>query len=278
MDNKIDFDVSNSNSGSIDKETEVKKSKVYKSVIREHFESLITVMIMWMFLMTFTLQSVHVPTGSMQNTILIGDRLLINKFIFAPGKHLPFLPQREIRRGDIIVFKWPGNKVETEISVRELDQTSIPFKTHFVKRVIGLPGETIEIRGTQVLINNQPLDEEVVEAIDHMDKSPLGVLSSTNRTKGTYRAFYSEPNENKAFGFGSAGSPVLIPADHYFVMGDNRNDSLDSRFWGFVPRDLIFGRAMFVFWSVDESIPSSGNFLSDIFYRARWNRIGTMIK
>src|SRR5687767_4072514 len=125
-----------------------------RGVLREYFESLVVTAIMALFGMTFVVQAVKVPTGSMQNTILVGDHLLVNKFIFAPGPIVPFLPQREIRRGDIIVFKYPGNPFNPE---RDRQDDNIPFKVNYVKRVIGLPGETVELRGLQVYINGQPL-------------------------------------------------------------------------------------------------------------------------
>src|SRR5215207_5435434 len=138
------------------------------SVLREYFESLVVTAVMALFGMTFVVQAVKVPTGSMQNTINIGDHLLVNKFIFAPGPPLPFLPQREIRRGDIIVFKYPG-KYQGEERFREsgVDDTmpsNLPYKTNYVKRVIGLPGDRVEVRDTQVFINGQPLEEHVVPA------------------------------------------------------------------------------------------------------------------
>src|SRR3954471_19886415 len=107
-----------------------------KSIWREYFESAVVTVIMALFGMTFIVQAVKVPTGSMQNTITIGDHLLVNKFIFAPGTPLPFLPQRDIRRGDIIVFKYPGDPNNKEGDLRP---DNIPFKTNYVKRVIGLP-------------------------------------------------------------------------------------------------------------------------------------------
>src|SRR3954467_11880602 len=117
-----------------------------KSVFREYFESFVVTLVMAIFGMTFILQAVTVPTGSMQNTILIGDYLLVNKFIFAPGgRPIPFLPQREIERGDIIVFKYPGNKVHPE-NDRRREPPIIPYQVNYVKRVIGMPGDKIEFR------------------------------------------------------------------------------------------------------------------------------------
>src|SRR5215213_6846783 len=122
-----------------------------KSVWRDYFESAVVTVIMALFGMTFIVQAVKVPTGSMQNTITIGDHLLVNKFIFAPGESLPFLPQREIKRGDIIVFKYPGNSNQ-RLSEQIGDPENIPFKTNYVKRVIGLPGDRVEVRDDHVYI------------------------------------------------------------------------------------------------------------------------------
>src|SRR4030095_10127459 len=131
----------------------------HKTIIREYFESAVVTVIMALFGMTFIVQAVKVPTGSMQNTIVVGDHLLVNKFIFAPGPRLPVLPQRDIRRGDIIVFKYPGNPFNAE---RDRQEDNIPFKVNYVKRVIGLPGEEVEVRGLKVFVNGQPLPEHVI--------------------------------------------------------------------------------------------------------------------
>src|SRR5215207_4670962 len=125
------------------------------SVLREYFESLVVTAVMALFGMTFVVQAVKVPTGSMQNTINIGDHLLVNKFIFAPGPPLPFLAQREIRRGYIIVLKYPGKyqgeeRFRDNPLVEDTAPSNIPYKTNYVKRVIGLPGDRVEVRDTQV--------------------------------------------------------------------------------------------------------------------------------
>src|SRR5437870_4030452 len=127
-----------------------------KTIFREYFESAVVTVIMALFGMTFIVQAVKVPTGSMQNTITIGDHLLVNKFVFGPGPQLPVLPQRDVRRGDIIVFKYPGNPNDPDDDLRP-DNT--PFKTNYVKRVIGLPGDRVEVRGTSVFINGRLLPE-----------------------------------------------------------------------------------------------------------------------
>ena len=201
---------------------------------------------------------------------------------------MAFLPQREIRRGDIIVFKYPGNKDNPE---RDRDDpTSTPYTTNFVKRVVGLPGDRIEVRGARVYVNNQPLTEQRVTAEDPGQDAPLVILSNPPREgAGDYTVYYSPetrlaPNEGAGlratsdFRYGVNGRSVSVPENHYFVMGDNRENSSDSRAWGFVPRDLVIGRAMFVYWSYDNSAPSSGNFLLDFFQNSRWRRTGTLVR
>src|SRR6202171_4407689 len=152
-----------------------------KSVWREYFESAVVTVIMALFGMTFIVQAVKVPTGSMQNTITIGDHLLVNKFIFAPGKSLPFLPQREIRRGDIIVFKYPGNRYDPS---RDDRPDNKPITTNYVKRVIGLPGDRIRMEGRNLIINGKLLPEHQIEAVDNNDKAPLNLKNASPRKPG----------------------------------------------------------------------------------------------
>src|SRR4051812_33566694 len=150
-----------------------------KSIWREYFESAIYTAIMFVFFITFIGRTVGVPTGSMLNTILIGDHFLINKFIFAPGSHPFFLPQREIKRGDIIVFKYPGDSYNEG---RDAASKVTPYKDYFIKRVIGLPGETIEVRGAEVLIDGKALPEHRVTAgTGANDKAPLDIINEPPR-------------------------------------------------------------------------------------------------
>jgi signal peptidase I len=250
-----------------------------KSVWREYFESAVVTVIMALFGMTFIVQAVKVPTGSMQNTITIGDHLLVNKFIFAPGPTIPLLPQREIMRGDIIVFKYPGNKYDPR---RDERPDNKPIVTNYVKRVIGLPGDRLRMEGRNVIVNDQPLPEHQLDAIDNNDKAPLRIENQKPRAPGQQYDVYYNPDfteeEYPIFRLEGDGKEIVIPAGNYFVMGDNRNNSEDSRYWGFVPRDLVIGRAMFVYWSFDESAPTNGNFLIDFFTNTRWSRTGTMVK
>lgn len=262
----------------IKQEEEKKPTGPPKSTFREYFESFVVTLIMAIFGMTFILQAVTVPTGSMQNTILVGDYLLVNKFMFTPGGHsLPFLPQREIRRGDIIVFKYPGNKVNPRNdSVRGI----IPYQINYVKRVIGLPGETVEFKNNQVFINGELLPEHRIIAdppTPSDDQSALIVESEDARNGEPYNVFYSrEQTPLRYMQFGIAGKPMVVPENSFFVMGDSRDKSEDSRYWGFVPRELIIGRAMFVYWSCDRGA-SSGS-MAGCITNPRLNRIGTMVK
>jgi signal peptidase I len=260
-------------------ETEMKPKGPPKSVVREYFESAVVTVIMALFGMTFIVQAVKVPTGSMQNTITIGDHLLVNKFIFAPGKSLPFLPQREIKRGDIIVFKYPGNRYDPR---RDERPDNKPIVTNYVTRVVGVPGDRLRMEGRTVIVNGKPLPEHQIEAIDNNDKAPLNIVETSPRKSDEVYDVYYNPDfveeDYPLFRLEGDGKEVVIPDGKYFVMGDNRNNSEDSRYWGFVPRDLVIGRAMFVYWSYDESAPSSGNFILDFFTNTRWDRTGTMVK
>jgi len=255
-----------------------------RTVFREYFESAVVTVIMALFGMTFIVQAVKVPTGSMQNTITVGDHLLVNKFIFAPGPRFPLLPQREIRRGDIIVFKYPGNPHNQE---RDQQDDNIPFKVNYVKRVIGLPGDTVEVKGLKVLINGQPLPEHIIVAENVNEKAPLEIVEDTPRQGNElYDVYYFKDRVEAAregregvdpeFHYALSGKPTKVPDNAYFVMGDDRNNSLDSRAWGFVPRDLVIGRAMFVYWSYDETQPFATPV--DFFTNTRWRRTGTMVR
>jgi signal peptidase I len=266
------------------------------SVFREYFESLVVTAVMALFGMTFVVQAVKVPTGSMQNTILIGDHLLVNKFIFAAGPVLPFLPQREIRRGDIIVFKYPGRFPSAQFATKRLSDT-VPFKVNYVKRVVGLPGDHVEVRGTDIFINGQPLPEHKVAAEnpprgdgDPSNGDETGAplkdergapLTGENAPVPTGESEYNvywQPESLTELSHVTSGEKFDVPEGYYFVMGDNRDNSEDSRFWGYVPRDLVIGRAMFIYWSYDESAPTNGNFLIDFFRNTRWGRTGTLVK
>jgi signal peptidase I len=203
-----------------------------KSTAREYFESICVAVILALFVRTFIIQAFKIPTGSMENNLLIGDHLLVNKFVFAPTMtklERAILPIDPIKRGDIIVFKYPEEP-----------------ERDFIKRVIGLPGETLELKNKKVYINDKPLDEPYVHFLVQPDDESAGDFD--------VRVRYG---------------PVTVPEGHYFMMGDNRDNSQDSRYWGFLPADYIKGKALFVYFSFGEA--SRG--LSDLVTSVRWNRI-----
>ncbi|MGH9767572.1 MAG: signal peptidase I [Blastocatellia bacterium] len=239
-----------------------------KSAIREFLEQALITVIMALFLMTFIAQAVTVPTGSMQNTINIGDHLFVNKFIFGkPTRVLGrLLPTREIKRGDIIVFKLPDDP-----------------KVNYVKRVIGLPGETVQVKGRRVFVNGEELAEErALVRLTGPQEPELPIVRVEPKPKGAwYRVFHDverssdgddfELNHGVKFG---VSEPVKVPEGKYFVMGDSRDNSQDSRYWGFVPRENIFARALYVHLSFDPRATGPANKLANI----RWRRLGTAVK
>ena len=202
-----------------------------KSTAREYFESICVAVILALFVRTFIVQAFKIPTGSMENNLLIGDHLLVNKFVFGPTLtrvENALLPIDSLQRSDIVVFKYPEEP-----------------ERDFIKRVIGLPGETVEVRNKRVYINDEPLGETYVHYL-----VPLG---NQGLSDFDVRVQYG---------------PVTIPANHYFMMGDNRDNSQDSRYWGFLPRDYVKGKALFVYFSFGEGSGGLANQITNI----RWNR------
>ena len=221
-----------------------------KSVIREYFESIVIAVILALFVRTWVVQAFKIPTGSMENNLLIGDHLLVNKFVFGPTAsrlERALLPVGTVQHRDVIVFKYP----------EEPDRD-------FIKRVIGLPGETVELRNKKVYINGKPIDEPYVHFLSPPSSAGQEVTSADVR-------------ENYA--------PVTVPPDHYFVMGDNRDNSQDSRYWGFLPRENIKGKSLVIYWSYqaeredyqDESAGATVKGLVSVFAhfftRTRWDRM-----
>jgi len=222
------------------------------------------------FVITFLVQAFTIPSESMEDTLLIGDYLLVDKVPFGGGGAWDaIMPYRKIRRGDMIVFRPPAHP-----------------EMHFVKRVIGLPGERVKLLRRRVYVNGQPISEPYV----------------------VFKPSYPDPFRDN-FPNGNAVSPemsarwhsqmkrwvengeLIVPEGMYFVMGDNRNQSSDSRYWGFVPRENIIGRPWLIYWSVagrlddaDEELPASDDKLSGWQRLAtnienlRWNRMLRLVK
>jgi signal peptidase I len=203
-----------------------------KSVAREYFESLVIAVILALFVRTWVFQAFKIPTGSMEQNLLVGDHLIVNKMIFGPAAtslERVLMPTRPIRRGDVIVFKYPKEP-----------------ERDFIKRVVGLPGDRIELRRKTVYVNGEPLDEPYAQYLQ--PPSPAG-----ETRRGDLREEYG---------------PVTVPPDQYFMMGDNRDNSEDSRYWGFMPGSYVKGEALFIYYSFEDSgSPAS------IFTSTRWGRM-----
>jgi signal peptidase I len=214
-----------------------------KSTVREYFESIVVAVILALFIRTFVVQAFKIPTSSMEPNLLVGDHLLVNKFVFAPtatGVEDALLPIRDIRRGDVVVFKYPEDP-----------------ERDFIKRVIGLPGETVELRQRHIFINGSAIEEPYAHYL-----------------------FPASESEGGSFDVRERYGPVAVPDGHLFVMGDNRDNSQDSRYWGFLPRHYVKGRALMIYWSFGppeaEAAGGLGSVVSTVtqfFTGTRWNRL-----
>jgi signal peptidase I len=200
-----------------------------KSGLRENIEAIAIAILLALFIRTFVIQAFKIPSGSMKETLQIGDHILVNKFIY--GIKIPFvqktiIPIKEPRKEDIIVFKYPENP-----------------KLDFIKRVVGVEGDIIEIRSKKLYVNDELVDRDY--------------------------AIHTDPSiNNRRDNFG----PVIVPPDSLFVMGDNRDNSKDSRFWGFVSLKAIKGKAFMIYWSWNKN--NSQGLLNYV----RWDRIFDILR
>ena len=217
-----------------------KKKKVAvgpkKPWYREWSEAMIVAVVLALIIRTFLFQAFKIPSGSMLDTLLIGDHLLVNKFIY--GTKLPFsdnrfLTIREPERGDVIVFEFPEDEGKSFLQRRD-----------FIKRVIGLPGDLIEVKAKQVYVNGEAFS---VPQELHKDQEMIPSVASPRDFVG----------------------PVTVPQDSSLVMGDNRDYSYDSRFWGYVHKSKVKGMAFIKYWS--------WNAKGDLLHKIRFNRIGRPI-
>src|SRR6266550_6711965 len=186
-----------------------------KSTFREYYEALLIAVIFVNFARIFVFQAFKIPTGSMEDNLKVGDHIVVNKFIYGPtaAAWQRLFPLRDIRRGDIIVFRYP-----------------LQPDTDFLKRVIGMPGDIIDIHNKVVSVNGKAMDEPYVIHEDSTVYPPQPALPEPYRSRDQF-------------------GPYTVPLGQYFAMGDNRDRSSDSRYWGTVPRGMIKGRAFMVYWS-----------------------------
>jgi signal peptidase I len=228
--------------------TPKKSAKQKKPWYKEWSEALIFAAILAIIIRTFVIQAFKIPSGSMEETLLIGDHLMVSKFIY--GTQIPFtetriLPIRNPERGDIIVFEWPVDTINENLNYFT--------RKDFIKRIIGIPGDRVEIKDKQVLVNGEPFKIE-----GEMYTSPYKIPGCSDI--GSWDKESPAPVRD-------CMNPVTVPADSYFVMGDNRDNSRDGRFWGFVPEANIKGLAFIKYWSWNSRNNS-----------VRWSRIGRWIE
>ena len=228
-------------------------------------QTFFTVVIFSIFVITFIVQAFQIPSGSMENTLLIGDFLLVDKLHFA-GQPIPghLLPYGTIKRGDIVVFYFP-----------------VDASQFLVKRVIGLPGDHIRLRNRTVYVNGEPLQESYVV---HKQWMPDGYRDNFPNQQSYSR----EIDRRWRYELASyvKDGEVVVPPDHYFVMGDNRDNSSDSRYWGFVPRANIIGRPLVIYLSVrgseagrsGDKLIHSGPTLAHLLQLARWDRVFHLVR
>jgi signal peptidase I len=224
-------------------------------------QSLLSIIVIVLFVITFVVQAFQIPSESMERTLLIGDYLLVDKIHFGQGNS-SVLPYQSIRRGDIVVFHYPVDPSQ-----------------HFVKRIIGIPGDRIRLHEKTVFINNEPIpDEYAVHIQGDFDPYRDNFPSERDLSGQVNSKWRFELRDHLQSG------ELVVPADRYFVMGDNRDRSLDSRYWGFVPRENIVGRPLVIYLSVrqgqdetagsvDDKLLSSGRLLTHLWQFARWERI-----
>lgn len=240
-----------------------------ETTFSEYLESLLVTVILALFGTTFIVQAFKIPSASMEGTLLIGDHLLVNKFIFGGtgAWYEKFLPYRPLERGDIIVFKFPYQEHQ-----------------HFVKRVIGLPGDHVKVVDQAVYVNGKVLNEPYVVHDPAAHYDPLNYNFPPLPRQMIASGLQPEwAQEMRKF---IRGDEIVVPPGKYFAMGDNRDQSWDSRFWGFVDHTAIMGRPFLIYWSVEaKSSDYSGestfwsrlagvfDTLAHLPTRTRWSRM-----
>ena len=221
--------------------------------VREWTKSLVVAFLIFLVIRAFVVEAFQIPTSSMENTLLVGDFLLVNKSVYGtriPGTDYRLPAFAEPTRGDVVVFNPPHE----------------PNK-NYVKRLIGQPGDTLEMRDKNVFLNGSPLYEPYVQFIDRRgDMEHRDMRWQSNHLIASASSRYRPTRDN--------WGPIVVPRERFFVLGDNRDNSEDSRYWGFVRRDAIRGQPWFVYYSIDPSEEEPAPWLRYI----RWRRVGRAIR
>lgn len=199
-----------------------------KSTVREYLEAFAIAGILAFIIRTFLFQAFKIPSGSMIPTLLVGDHIIVEKFLY--NTEIPFISKkiREIKHGDVIVFEYPKN----------------PNKD-FIKRAIGLPGDTVELKNGVLYINNVEIKEDFKEDVSYENRDFSGKIFNETIDSIQHLTLHQVPRSMISIDYG----PIQVPENSYFVMGDNRDNSSDSRIWGFVNRRAIKGKAFIIYWS-----------------------------
>lgn len=291
-----------------------------KAKTKEYFDALLFAAVVAFFLKIFFIEAFRIPTGSMENTLLVGDFLLVNKFVYGATtpRNIPFTdtrvgfykfpPFKEPKRGDVVVFDFPGNR--DELISKEV--------TNYIKRLVGEPGDTIQIKQKVLTINGQVFPNPEFAILNPRTQSaniadprifPRGsgwnednygplripkkgdVMHITPENFEMWKIFiardlkitdFDDPRmprmstDSTIYIDGKPANEYEVKQDYFFMMGDNRNNSLDSRFWGFMPRDNVIGEALVIYWSWDPAIPFSD--IGKLIGSVRWGRIARVIR
>lgn len=232
-----------------------------KSPVRQNVEAIVIAVALALAIRAFVIQPFKIPSGSMLPTLLVGDHILINKFVY--GTRIPFtdkifFPFSEIDRGDIVVFKLSGDNA-----------TDFPMPgkgAFYVKRTVGIAGDEIDISGRDVLINGRAVAQVYAGNYEYPDQKFFSVADRYEQSLSgkNFNVIYKKGNSSTTSG--KMSFPLVVPKGRIFVMGDNRDNSYDSRFWGFVPVENVYGKAFMIHWSWNLSNPGLAN-------KVRWHRI-----
>lgn len=285
--------------------------KKNKSKPKEYFDALVFAAIIAVILKIFLIEAYRIPTGSMEDTLLVGDFLLVNKFVYGATtpRNIPFTEIRipffrfpalkSPQKGDVVVFDFPGNRDE----VQSFDMVN------YIKRLVGEPGDTIQIINKQLFVNRKSFPNPVHSRFSETEENPRltdprifpkgsgwnednygplrvpakgDVIHLNYGNIEAWKMFIikeghkTKIDDTLIFIDNKPVTEYTVEKNYYFMMGDNRNNSLDSRFWGFMPEDNIVGEALIIYWSWDPNIPFSR--LGELFHSIKWDRIGSVIR
>ena len=226
------MEIKNSKKSSKSKKTKITQHTGFKKLRKEWLEPILIALVLVVIIKIFIVQNFKIPSGSMEDTLLVGDRLFAVKFIY--GAKIPFINHRifkirDPKPGDIIVFKFPEDP-----------------SLSYIKRCIAVGGQTFEIRDKKVYV-----DGELQKLPEHAKFIDRNILDDKRDNYG----------------------PITVPEGNFFMMGDNRDNSRDSRYWGFLPYENLMGKALFIYWSTDPDVE-----IYDIFHKVRWRRIFNLIR